>query len=78
MSNFHLDLRFEREGSGLPGPPTAHIYVKSFSSDDSGHKYLSPECVSARELEEAVEFLHKELNHILDTGRRLFAAAEKE
>jgi hypothetical protein len=80
MSNLHLDISFQKDDrNGLVGPPRAHIYVKSFSSStkDDDHRYISPECVSARELDEAVEFLHKELEKIRARGHQLFAAATK-
>jgi hypothetical protein len=75
MSNLHLDLSFERnDGSGLPGPSIARIYVK-FSSGVEGdsHSYISPDCASAAELDQAVDHLQKELEKIRARGHALFA-----
>ncbi len=79
MSNLHFDLSFEKDdGSGLPGPPMARIFVK-FSSSIKGdpNSYISADCVNPTELDDAVDHLQKELEEIRRRGHRLFATATK-
>jgi hypothetical protein len=65
----------EREPGGSSFP-VARVSVKGWSADESGEViYLSPPCVSARELEAAVDGLRRQLDKILAEGRQRFAKA---
>ena len=56
--------------------PVARVCVKGWSADAAGEViYLSPPCVSAQELEAAVDGLRRQLESVLAEGRRRFAAA---
>lgn len=71
-----LDLDFVKSGN-LPGPPRAHIYVKSHTRDNRNFIFVTPECVSIRELEYEIDRLQKELENIRKKARRKFAGVGK-
>jgi hypothetical protein len=56
--------------------PVARVSVKGWSADETGQLiYLSPPCVSAQELEAAVDGLRRQLEIILAEGRQRFSTA---
>jgi hypothetical protein len=56
--------------------PVARVSVKGWSADETGQViYLSPPCVSAQELETAVDGLRRQLENILAEGRQRFSSA---
>ena len=74
----HLLLVFEASGSTSGGSsfPVARVCAEGGSVDDRGTViYLSPPCVSAQELETAVDGLHRQLENILSEGRQRFSNA---
>ena len=53
-----LDLDFVKPGkTELPGPPRAHIYVKSYNKGNRDFIFITPNCVSMRELEHEIDRL---------------------
>ena len=73
-----LLLMFETSESTPGGPsfPVARISVRGWSADETGKViYLSPPCVSAQELEAAVDGLRRQLENILAEGRQRFSKA---
>ena len=74
----HLLLVFETSESiagGLPFP-VARVCAAGWSVDDRRKAtYLSPPCVSAQELEAAVEGLRRQLENVLAEGRQRFSSA---
>jgi len=76
MSNLHLELEFNT--SELYSS-VAQIYVK-FSSrkEGSSRSYISPDCISPSELDEAVRHLHSELDKIQERANMKFAAARRK
>lgn len=73
-----LDLDFVKPGkTDLPGPPRAHIYIKSYSKSNRGFIFITPDCVSIEELEYEIDRLQKELEVIRKKARRKFAGTGK-
>ena len=74
----HLLLVFEASES-TPGGlsfPVARVCAEGGSADGRGTViYLTPPCVSAQELERAVDGLHRQLESILAEGRQRFSSA---
>lgn len=69
-----LDLDFVKPGkTDLPGPPRAHIYIKSYSKSNQDFIFITPDCVSIEELEYEIDRLQKELEDIRKKARRKFA-----
>lgn len=72
-----LDLLFTdgkpKKKGELPSPPTAKIYLRSFSGDEIGRPLVTPGCTSATELDSQIDFLHDELEKIRRRARRRFA-----
>lgn len=74
-----LDLDFVRPGkTELPGPPRAHIYVKSYSKSNRDFIFITPNCVSIGELEHEIDRLQKELEDIRKKARRKFIGTGKQ
>ncbi len=74
----HLLLMFETNESTPGGSsfPVARVSVRGWSADERGETiYLSPPCVSAQELEAAVDGLRRQLENILAEGRQRFSKA---
>jgi hypothetical protein len=74
----HLLLMFETSDSTPDGSsfPVARVCAQGSSGEDRGTViYLSPPCVSAQELEAAVDGLHRQLESILAEGRQRFSSA---
>jgi len=76
-----LGLQFSRQGGGRLYPSFAHVYVRSWSKserikDGAELILLTPECVSPGELDEQIDRLIRELEHIRGLGRRKFAKRE--
>ncbi|HDY87971.1 MAG TPA: hypothetical protein ENH82_07660 [bacterium] len=61
--SFELMLHKPSKGDP-PWPSIAQIYVKTHTSDEKGHIFITPECVSMRELEEQIDRLQQELEII--------------
>jgi hypothetical protein len=73
-----LDLDFVKpRKKDLPGPPRAHIYVKSYSKSNRGFIFITPDCVSIGELEYEIDRLQKELEDIRKKARRKFVGTDK-
>ena len=72
---YSLDLRFRKPPKGHHSRPLAQIYVKTHSSDENGYIFITPECVSLRNVEEQIDRLKKELETIRKKARRKFADA---
>lgn len=69
-----IDLIFyESSQSELSGPVIARIYVKSHSSDEEGHIFLTPDCVSVREFEGEIDRLKQELEIVRKKAKLEFA-----
>jgi hypothetical protein len=74
MSNLHLELSFTTEELVSP---VARIYVKSSTGKEGDPlRYVSPDCASPRELDEAVDFLKAELEGIRKRGHAKFNASK--
>lgn len=70
---YSLDLDFVKlRKTDLPGPPRAHIYVKTHSSDTRKLIFISPDCVTMKELEYEIDRLKKELEEIRKKAKRKF------
>ena len=73
-----LDLDFVKpKKKELPGPPRAHIYVKSYSKSNRDFIFITPNCVSIVELEHEIDRLRKELEDIRKKARRKFVGTGK-
>lgn len=73
-----IDLDFVKpRKTDLPGPPRAHIYVKSYSKSNRGFIFVTPDCVSIGGLEYEIGRLQKELEDIRKKARRKFAGISK-
>jgi hypothetical protein len=73
-----LDLYFVKPGkTDLPGPPLAQIYVKSHTSNEKGYIFITPRCVSLREVEGQIGCLKKELEIIRKKAKQKFVKIDK-
>ena len=71
---YSLDLMFRKPSKGdLPDPSIAQVYVKTHSSDEKGHIFITPHCVSLREVEKQLERLKEELEIIRKKAKQKFA-----
>lgn len=74
---YSLDLLFLKPSKGeLPGPPLAQIYVKTHTSDEKGYIFITPHCVSLREVEGEIGRLKEELEIIRKKAKQKFAKAD--
>ena len=65
MPTYSLDLQFlDPKKEEMPGAPIAQIYVKTYSRDVKGVIYISPRCVTLREIENECDRLIKEITSI--------------
>lgn len=70
---YSFDLLFRDPSKGdLPGPSIAQIYVKTHTSDKTGHIFITPYCVTMREFEEQIERLKRELETIKKKANQKF------
>lgn len=75
---YSLELLFREPAKGnLPGPRIAQIYVKTHTSDEKGHIFITPDCVSMREFEEQINCLNQELETIRKKAKQKFAKKGK-
>ena len=74
-----LDFYFSPK-KGRLYPSFGHIHVKAFTTSPRGmeakgrsdYALLTPECVSQGELDEQIDRLIRELEHIRDLGKKKF------
>ena len=68
-----LKLRWTAPKKGeQPFPPIAHIVRKQGFTLDDGTELLTADCMSARELDEAIDLLISDLESIRKEGRKKF------
>ena len=75
-----LDLYFSPQESGGLYPSFGHIYVKAYGTSPRGREakgrtdyvLLTPECMSQPELDEQIDRLIRELEHIRARGKKRF------
>lgn len=73
MSNHNLDLKFSDPLKyGLPGPPSARIFVKTSTRDEGGFTFITNSCMSLEDLRSDVRRLKKELDNIMKRGEKFF------
>ena len=71
---YSLDLLFyESQKAPIPCGPFAQIHVKTHTKDDKGHIFVTPRCVSLKEVEEQIERLQSELGLILKKAKQKFS-----
>jgi hypothetical protein len=76
MKTLRLALDFSTEQQNQLTPQMARIYVAgNFVRSGDNRVYLSPDCAYAEELDEAIDYLHGELEAIRAEGRAKFTAA---
>jgi hypothetical protein len=80
LKTFFLDLAFRADDDALAA--SAAIRVKNLSSsgrlyDRPNLKLVSHECMTFRQLEAAIDKLHRELESVKREGRRRFRASER-
>jgi len=77
MKTLRLSLDFNTDNPDEITSPVARIYVSGrFSRDGDPFTNLSKDCASATELDEAIEFLKKELEIVRAEGHRKFKASK--
>jgi len=70
---YSLDLMFREPSKGdHPGSSIAQIYVTTHTSDEKGHIFITPHCVSMREFEEQIDRLKQELETIRKKANQKF------
>lgn len=75
---YSLDLMFRKPSKGdLRGPGIAQVYVKTHSSDEKGRIFITPHCVSLREVEKQLERLKEELEIIRKKAKEKFAKKDR-
>jgi len=76
---YSLDLDFVKpKKTDLPGPPRAHISVKSHTRDESGLIFITPECVTFEELDSQINRLQQELENIRKQAKEEFRSLSKK
>ncbi len=74
MKTLRLALDFSTDETAELVVPTARIYIAGeFPRNNDSLTYLTPDCISASELDEAIEFLKKELKTLSAEAHRKFA-----
>lgn len=72
-----LDLEFGKPSKNdLPGPTNAYIYVKTYSCEKD-QIFITPDCVTLRELDEQIDRLKKELEEIRKKAKQKFSQKDK-
>ena len=56
----------------LPGPSIARLFLSESGQDKDGRITLGPNCMSYGELEALVDTLKRQLDAVLQKGRRAF------
>ena len=75
---YSFDLMFREPSKGdLPGPSIAQIYVKTHASDEKGHIFITPHCVSMREFEGQIDRLKQELETLRKKANQKFSKKKK-
>ncbi len=73
MGTYSLELDFIKPSEGdLPGPPVAQIHIKTFTTDQNGKHFITPQCVSLSEVEYEIDRLEKELKELRAKAKRKF------
>jgi hypothetical protein len=60
----------------MPFTPYLHIYLPEHSSDSEGHKLLSPQLMTDKEIDEAIDFLVMQLEKARKTAKSKFKKAK--
>lgn len=58
-------------------PSEAKIYVKHHTSDEDGHIFLTPDCVTLHEVKRHVKLLKAELDEMVSEASRRFATQKE-
>jgi prefoldin subunit 5 len=75
MKILRLALDFSTDEANELTSSVARIYVAGkFSRNDDPLTYITPDCASESDLDEAIEAIHKELKILRAEGHRKFAA----
>lgn len=53
-------------------PRIARIYLKTYTKDQRGSIFITPDCITLAELDYQIERLHKELEHIRKKAKKKF------
>ena len=68
-----FDLKFIKSEEPKTHNPIARIYIKQSSSiDENGDIFITPECLSFKEIENQIEFLKQELDQLKEKARKEF------
>jgi hypothetical protein len=60
-----IDVHKVAPGKGdIPFPPYVHIYLSEYSSDSAGRPLMSPELMTDREIDEAIDYLASQLEKV--------------
>jgi hypothetical protein len=79
VKTLRLALDFSADEENDLVSPVARIYVAgTFPRKNDPLTYLTPDCVSASELDEAIEFIQKELKILSAEAHRKFAAESRK
>ena len=71
MANYSLDLTvMNPRQKESPGPTIAQIYVKTYSKDDKGVVYITPQCVTLSEIEAQCDRLVNEIESIRKRSKK--------
>ena len=72
--SYSLELDFvDHSQTEFPSPPVARVFIKTSTQDEDGFTYVTPNCVSASELDYQIDRLKKELEEIRKKAHRQFA-----
>ena len=75
MRTLRLALDFSTDEANELTSPVARIYVAGkFSRNNSPLTYITPDCASESDLDEAIKAIHKELKILGAEGHNKFAA----
>ena len=75
MKALRLALDFSTDEANELTSPVARIYVAGkFSRNNDPLTYITPDCASESDLDEAIEAIHKELKKLSAEGHKKFAA----
>jgi hypothetical protein len=72
MANYNLDLKvMNPRQNEFPGPTIAQIYVKTYSKDDKGLVYITPQCVTFSEIDAQCDRLVNEIESIRRRSKKI-------
>ena len=69
---FNLGIYTTRDKfNGIRLPPMIKVYIKSCTRDIDSRSFITPNCVGEREFDQEIDRLHRELEELRKSGKRI-------